>query len=468
MKKLMTILTIVLAVLTQAAAQTPEELIAIRDAYAQAMNDHDLDLLMSFYTDDVIYDLVNSPPPAGKEIIRLGFEMRFQIPGWHTDEGRVFAVDNIVVVDHNAVTPEGPGGAPLISPHLDIYEFEGEKIKKITTYGDNLMQAIKLGQMPAPEMPELVPAGEIPGPEPTGLSPLEANAELVMRWNSHDAASVARMDHADARIFAAPLEVHLDRVSMVALNEQYFVSFPDVKLEVVRTIDLGQGWILTELVSRGTHLKSFMGVPPAGYPVEIRVVWLTRFDSDGLVTDMSFFYDGMTLLTQMTEEPEYSPAGHWIVTVPSPAGNLTFLHTVIPQEKMGVPYAGTMEQVNANPTFFGTFPEAEFSTNWITLTVRTGRNTCTSTMIVYSTRQGDGPVSETVLIGVGISKWTLTGPATNDGTTMYSVYMADQDADGDGLPDEGQVPVICQEFTFTSRRPQMMLPCVPEMPDPGQ
>lgn len=77
-------------------------------------------------------------------------------------------------------------------------------------------------------------------------------------------------------------------------------------------------------------------------------------------------------------------------------------------------------------------------------------------MIVYGTRKGQGPLDETVTIGVGHVRWTLTGPNTNEGQCVYSVFMAEQDADGDGLPDEGQEPAVCQLFTFTTKRLTLM------------
>lgn len=85
-----------------------------------------------------------------------------------------------------------------------------------------------------------------------------------------------------------------------------------------------------------------------------------------------------------------------------------------------------MKQVNSNPTFFGMFPEVERSTEWVTQRIRTGRYTCQSTMIVYGTRRGQGPLDETVTIGVGHVRWTLTGPNTNEGQCVYSVFMAER------------------------------------------
>ena len=107
----------------------------------------------------------------------------------------------------------------MVIPHLSIFEFEGDKIKNVTTYSDKFSGMIATGMIPAPEMPNLVPSANVPDPEATGLSPIEANTELVNRWNSQDAVSVAKMSHADYQIYAGPLGAHLDRVAMMALNE---------------------------------------------------------------------------------------------------------------------------------------------------------------------------------------------------------------------------------------------------------
>jgi hypothetical protein len=467
-KSLVAMCLFVLMVGSQAMAQTPDELIAIRNDYAKAMDDHDMDALLSFYTEDIVYDVVSTPPPGvGLDDLRAGWTERFDaFADFHGDEGIVLAAGNIVVVDHNAVGTFANGNT-IHGPHFDIIEFEGDKIKKVTTYEDQAIQMIQLGFMSAPEMPPLVPSIEVPEPEAPGLSPLEANAYVIDLWNSHDAASIAKMYDSSARILIGPLATWLDRTQAMALNEMYFSGFSDVKTKVVRTVDMGDGWVLCEHVTFGTHDGSYMGLPASGYPSEIRVVWLIRYNSDGLIMEQTAHYDNLSVMTQLTTEP-YSPAGTWISTAPTPAGNITFTHTVSPQEKPGVPYAGIMKQVNANPTTFGLFPEVEKVSDWVTQTVRTGRNTCLSTMLSYGTRKGASFVDETVTLNIVHVEWTLTGPDTNEGTSVLDTYLLSQDADGDGLPDEGQEPVESMPFTFTTRRLTIMPPHILPPPSDGQ
>lgn len=448
-----------------AFGQTTEELIAVRNAFAQAIEDHDIDAILSLFTDDGVQDsTVFAAPLTTHGQMRAMWEDQFSSsPDWHTEEGRVLAVDSMVVVDHAAAgtNTRDTEGLPWIWPHLDVFEFDGTKIKRLMSYGDYASIMVQLGWAPAPEMPSLVPSVEVPDPEPTGLSPLEANAELVRRWNSHDAALAAKMDRADATLFVGPMGMSLNRVQLAAVNELYFRGFSDTKIDPVRTVDLGDGWILFEHVVCATHDGTFMGVLASGYPVEIRAVWLTHYDADGLVTEMSIYYDNLTLINQMTTEPEYSPAGTWIVTVPTPMGNITLIHTVSPQTRPGGSFAGVMEQVNADPTNFGMFPDVENGTDWVTQTVWHGRDKVRGTHLAYGTKKGDGPIAQTVTISLAAVEWTLTGPNTNEGTATLGIYLAEQDADGDGLPDEDQGPVSCMGYSFTSRRLTMMPGCVP-------
>jgi len=457
---------------SQAISQEDPDPLAIRAAFAKALDGHNPEEYLSFLTEDAVWDWVSQPAPlVGHEQIGavFGIQIAASPDDWNTDQGHVMSVDNLVVVEHAAfgtqtgTLPEPgelpPSGNEWAYPHLDIYEIEGDKIQRLTTYGDDAGVFVQWGLMPAPEPIALISSMDPPAPKPTGLSPLEANAELIERWNAADVHSVTEMVHADYTVFAAPLGSQLNRSELMAMSELFFDAFPQSKVEVVRVLDMSDGWVLTELVSRGSYVGSFMGVPPTGYPIELRLVWLCHYDSNGLLTQKSFYYDNLTLMNQMTTAPEYSPAGTWVSTVATPVGNMTFLHTVSPQEKMGVPYAGIMHPVSGNATLFGMFSEVEKATDYVTQTVRTGRNTCVSTMLNYGTKKGEGPVDEIATIAILHVKWPLTGPETNEGTTILSVYLAEQDADCDGFPDEGQEPVECMPFTFTTRRLTMMPPC---------
>ena len=438
-------------------AQTPEDLLAMMAEYSQAVVDHDLDKVMSYYADDVLIDMSIYPGPSfGMGPWRGGWAQRFQVPGWHTDHGIILAAENIVVVDHNSVMPESPGVPAMTSPHFDVIDFAEGKIVHQFVYG---------GGFTPPELPPAVPESEVPAPAPSGLSPMEANAQFVAQWNSHDAAAVASMQHAEAKIFVGCLNRYVSRGEMMAINQAYFEAIPDISLDVARSVDFGEGWVLTEFVMKGTQTQAFMGVPAMGYPVELNAVQLVQVDTDGLIANMRLYYFGNLLLDQMATPPDYSPVGTWVVSVPTPAGTIRMIHTVSPQEKAGGGFAGSLDQVNKNPTLFDLLPEdADYYSDWVTQNIWKGRNTIVGTNLAYGAKYGEGPLAETSVILVAHTEWTLTGPETNEGTAVMGVYLAAQDADDDGFPDPGQEPVICMPFDFTSKRLRKLpVPCIPDL-----
>ena len=158
---------------------------------------------------------------------------------------------------------------------------------------------------------------------------------------------------------------------------------------------------------------------------------------------------------------EWSPVGTWVVTVPTPMGNETMLHMVHAQDLTGTRYGGMMWEVTENPTTFGTFPDVESGSCWPSQTVRTGLDSFESTFVTYGIKKGEGPVAQLVNIGICNASWRLTGPNTNEGECTVAFYLAEQDINGDGFPDEGQEPVVCMPFAYTSRRLTMMPGCVP-------
>jgi hypothetical protein len=163
---------------------------------------------------------------------------------------------------------------------------------------------------------------------------------------------------------------------------------------------------------------------------------------------------------------EWSAAGTWVITVPTPMGNITLLHMLYPQDLTGTRYGGIMKQINENPTFFGTFPEAEGGSDvWASQTVRTGPANFETTLLYYTNKKGEGPVAETVTIYIMNATWRLTGPDTIEGECTLAIYLAEQDANGDGFPDEGQEPAVCTPFTYTAKRLNVMPGCVPP-PEP--
>lgn len=233
----------------------------------------------------------------------------------------------------------------------------------------------------------------------------------------------------------------------------FIAGIPDVMVEMHALVAEADKVAIRYTV-RGTHLAS-------GNSVTFTGTNINRF-ADGKIVENWWAYNGLAMMQQMTAGPEYSPAGTWLVIVPSPMGNLTMVHAMYPLDNSGARYGGVLWQVNANPTFFGMFPDATGGGQfWATESVRIAPNTYETGMVVYSTQPGETVLEQVQGVGFGNAVWTITGPDTNEGQTMFARYVAAQDTDGDSLPDEGQDPAVCTPFPFASKRIKIQPACVP-------
>ena len=331
----------VLVGVLQATAATEEELLAVHDAANAALNAHDVALYMSYFTDDIVYDYMSSPPSMeGKEAVAGFFGSLFQaFPDFHVEQRHILVSGNILVTECTVTgthLEEWAGipatGKSVQTIHMDIYEFGEDKIKRKATYDDAVSLMMQLGVIPAPEPLELVPSFTLPDPEVTGLSTLEVYAEQTARWNTFDLSHWAKMHHPDADFLIAPLGVPLNRDSNIAAHELYLLGMSDRQQDTIRTIDLGDGWVLAEMIFTGTNDGTYFGIPATGRPFTLREGQINHIDADGLITYQHSYFDNLTLLAQLglfpplPPLPEYPPIPDYLVqdqiTSPSLEGNL--------------------------------------------------------------------------------------------------------------------------------------------------
>ena len=291
----------------QSFAQDPQEIIK---AIGEAINAHDVNKILSYFADDVVYEFIPSPQPmTTKEEIKKFFEDLFIVfPDYKTISEHALFSGNIAVTEHEVsqtllgewksmgIPPTGKGG---VTKHIDVWEFEGGKIKHVRTYADMAQLLMVVGAMPVPELPEFKPSFTLPDPKPKGLSPIDAVAEANRLWNAHDLVNYAKMHRSDAKFLIATLGVPMDRNAFIASQEMYMGAFPDVQCEVVNTFDMGDGWVAEEHIYKGKHTGPYMGIPPTGRQASMRACVLRHSDEEGLVTDLSIYWDGLTLLTQL-------------------------------------------------------------------------------------------------------------------------------------------------------------------------
>ena len=302
----------------KATAATEEEMRATMQGILAALNAHDVAQMSLYWTDDIVYDFVPQPPPLnGKEEVAAFFGGLFQgVPDFHSTQTRILVSGNIMVTEAMATGTHlgelsgipATGNSLQLAP-LHIWEFEGDKVKRSTEYLDMASMLMQIGLMPAAELDPalLVPSFTVPEAEPTGLSPLEADAEAQSRWNTHDLSFYAKVVHSNAEFLIAALGLTLNRDAYIASQELYFLGFPDLRMEAVRTIDMGDGWVLNEVVWKGTHTGLYFDILATGRPVEMRGGLLSRYDADGLITNLNIYFDNLTLLAQLGLFPPPDP-----------------------------------------------------------------------------------------------------------------------------------------------------------------
>ncbi|MFC1717486.1 ester cyclase [Candidatus Poribacteria bacterium] len=298
-----------MTILAQIGALEPPQpdLLAVQQAFGEALLAQNIDQLMTHYTDDAMWDYVPAPPPSiGKaEIAEETAGMYESFPDFSTDEGLTLVSGNVLAHEHSAFGThlgdfEGipATGNTIQIVHVDIFDFEGDKIKKLTTYTDALSVLVQMGVMPAGELPEFVPSFTLPESEPTGLSPLDAVAEARERFNSHDMSSYAKIFHSDADLMLV-LGVPLDRDAFIAVAEMYVASFSGLNWETTRSVDMGDGWVIEEVVYSGTNTGPYFGIPATGRSFPTRALHIWRVDEDGLVVNLRNYFDSLGILAQL-------------------------------------------------------------------------------------------------------------------------------------------------------------------------
>jgi steroid delta-isomerase-like uncharacterized protein len=311
------VVPVVLVGLPQATA-TGQDVREAMQGMIEAVNAHDVTEMSSYWTDDIVYDFVPQPPALdGKQQVAAFFEGLFQgVPDFRSTQTRILVSGNVMVTEtmatgtHSGELSGIPAtGSSLQLAPLHIWEFEGDKVKRATEYLDMASTLMQIGLMPAPDLDPalLVPSFPLPDPEPTGLTPLEAAAEFAARWNSGDLSGMAKMIGPDANILVAPLGIPLSRSAYVAVGEMMFQGFSEMPMEIVRAIDMGDGWVVCELLITGTNDGPYMGLPATRRSITLRGASLQRYNADGLVTDLSSYYDNLTMLAQLGLFPPPDP-----------------------------------------------------------------------------------------------------------------------------------------------------------------
>jgi len=158
-------------------------------------------------------------------------------------------------------------------------------------------------------------------------------------------------------------------------------------------------------------------------------------------------------------------AGTWIATIED--SDIVAWAIITAQNPEHTKFGQLWQQYNPDPTLSGMFPEADHQSDWVGQVVQTGWNTYESCAIYYGTQKVEDQLRPQILymaVLYGEGRLVDLNSFTASGT--FAVFLAEQDADGDGFPDEGEEPIYCGTYTFEScKRVQVMPPCVPPPPE---
>ncbi|MHC4518454.1 MAG: Kelch repeat-containing protein, partial [Planctomycetota bacterium] len=178
--------------------------------------------------------------------------------------------------------------------------------------------------------------------------------------------------------------------------------------------------------------------------------WLSSSTVDGKIYAIGGLHSGVAVATVEAYDPssDLGPRldGAWIVAAPTPLGGKA-VHTVFltAQDADGLRYTVVMAHCECSPSVWGTFPEATKKADMVGMAVKTGPTTSEGTLIGYGVKAGELE-EEVVYIQVASYEGTLIDENTLELTATQSFYLAEQDADGDGFPDEGELPVLCNPY----------------------
>lgn len=117
-------------------ADRKDELYATTLRFLDAFNRNDLDDVMSFFTEDAIYDELHGKINEGKEAIRATF-----VPQFEGRYGKMEFVEDDTFIDSEAGKVMSSwtlhmqiDGKPVTTKGLDLLDFEGNKVSRKQTF----------------------------------------------------------------------------------------------------------------------------------------------------------------------------------------------------------------------------------------------------------------------------------------------------------------------------------------------
>jgi steroid delta-isomerase-like uncharacterized protein len=124
--------------------------------------------------------------------------------------------------------------------------------------------------------------------------------KLIEVFNAHDAAALAQLYSEDQVTFCSGVpEPVRGRKAKEEFVGGFFTAFPDLKIEPT-SILFADSNIIFEVIMRGTNDGLLEGeIPPTGRSVELKMIFVTRVNDEGLVEEDRTYYDTAEFMKQL-------------------------------------------------------------------------------------------------------------------------------------------------------------------------
>jgi hypothetical protein len=168
----------------------------------------------------------------------------------------------------------------------------------------------------------------------------------------------------------------------------------------------------------------------------------------------------------------FSLTGTWTVTSPQFGPGEFDIASYGPEDPKTGRVSCILQTLGADPTVGGLAPDGKWISPMYVTAVRTGPDTFQETGIFYLTDDAKPRAAVAWILVVNLGD-KGTDPDTLEWNGTVSIYSAmehpghmfgdlpDQDQDNDGLPDEGQQPILCMPTNGICHRIGLLPPCEP-------
>ncbi len=134
---------------------------------------------------------------------------------------------------------------------------------------------------------------------------LRSVTDVLQYWNRQDLEGVlAYYDDSITWLNIAMEETYRGKAEVRQFLRRLFAAFPDLNFEVTykiaRNDNVAEQWFI-----RGTHLGTFMGIPPTGRRVEIPGMSMAELRGGKFISD-HFYFDALGVLRDMALMPPLS------------------------------------------------------------------------------------------------------------------------------------------------------------------